>query len=83
MGRFAEHKSIVASVAGVVEPCPPWPAGVWRITVPGQARTERRSHGLGHHPFAYSDITPILRPQQRPIGLGAKGLTLPQRAMPG
>lgn len=49
----------------------------------GEARAERRSHGLDYRPFVYSEITPILRPQQQPTGLGAKGLTLPQLAMPG
>ena len=82
MGRFAEHESIAAPVA-IVERYLPWPAGSGASQSRGEAWTERRSHGLDHRPFVFSDITPILRPQQRPTGLGAKGLTLPQLAMPG
>src|SRR6266536_3454632 len=40
---------------------------VGRITVPDEARTERRSHGLDHGPFAYSEITPILRRSRGPL----------------
>src|SRR6266511_1923952 len=61
----------------------PWPAGSDARGPGGEARTERRSHDLDHRPFVYSEITPTLRPQQRPTGLGAKGLMLPQLAMPG
>jgi hypothetical protein len=66
MGRFAEHESIVASVARSSSRAR-LASRVWRIAVRGQARAERRSHGLNHRPFAYSEITPILDRSSGPL----------------
>jgi hypothetical protein len=58
MGRFAEHERIVAPVAqSSIHTCP-GRQGLPHRGPGDEARTERRSHGLDHRPFVYSEITP-------------------------